>query len=151
MASKKKIISEEFVKRSIIQWLSANDWGKHLKFGGLKDKGVDIKVRHNKYSRYFLIEVKGEGKGKYPSSQREVNFNYALGQIVTRMSTKGKRGYKYRYKYGLGFPISYKRLVLRRLPYDVCDKLNFNLFFVNSEGKVDFYDWKRLKKEQAGK
>jgi hypothetical protein len=39
--------------------------------------------------------------------------------------------------------------MVRRLPYDVRDKLNLNLFFVNSKGEVDFYDWKRLKKEQS--
>lgn len=148
MTDEKRPLSEEFVKRSVIQWLSADDWGKNLTFGGLRDKGVDIKVRHNKYPRYFLVEVKGEGNAKVPSAQREVNFNYALGQIVTRMKTEGKRGYKYRYKYGLGFPTSFKKLVLRRLPYDICDKLNLHLFFVDAKGQLDFYDWKRLKDEQ---
>lgn len=143
-----KKIDEEFVKRSVIHWLSDNDWGKNLRYGGLSDHGVDIRVRHNKYARYFLIEVKGDGNAKNLSSQREVNFNYAIGQIITRMHTKKTKIYKYGYKYGIAFPESFRSVVLRRLPYDVCNKLNLYLFFVNNGGSIDFYDWKRLRELQ---
>ena len=79
-----KLLTEKFVKQSIINWLFRNGWGRNLRVGELRDKGVDIKVRHNKYSRYFLIETKGEGKIKQAD---EVAFVYSLGQIITRMKT----------------------------------------------------------------
>jgi len=57
-----KPLSEKFVKQSIIKWLFRKGWGRNLEVGELRDRGVDIRVRHNNYARYFLIETKGEGK-----------------------------------------------------------------------------------------
>ena len=142
-------LGEEFVQKSVIRYLSKDNWGKNLRDKGLREHGVDIKVRHNKFARYFLIEAKGDGNGQTPSSQREVNFNYALGQIVTRMHTNKKKIYKYGYKYGVAYPESFKDLVIRRLPYDVCNKLNLYVFLVNEKGIVVRYDWKMLKQEQT--
>lgn len=82
---------------------------------------------------------------KSPKSHREVHFNLGLGQIITRMKTGGTRGYKYRYKYGVGYPDSFRDLVVRRVPYDVCDKLNLYIFLVSGEGIVEVLDWKKLK------
>jgi len=145
-----KLLSEGFVQDKIIQYLNTNGWSKNLKSKTLKEHGVDIKVRNNKFARYWLIEVKGDASptAKYPKSHREVNFNLAIGQIVTRMWTTRKRGYKYGYKYGVGYPASFKDTVLRRLPYDVCDKLNLYIFFVNENGVVELFDWKQLRKLQ---
>lgn len=111
-----------------------------------EEHGVDIKVRHNNFSRYWLIECKGDASktAKYPRSHREVCFNLALGQIITRMKSNGKRGYKYGYKYGVGFPASFRDLVVRRLPSNVADKLNLYVFLVNEDGKVEILDWKKL-------
>jgi hypothetical protein len=36
---------------------------------------------------------------------------------------------------------------MRKLPFDVCDKLNLYLFFVNNQGVIEEYDYKKLKKE----
>lgn len=145
-----KLLTEDFVQGKIIEYLHTNGWSKSLKAKGLKEHGVDIKVRNDKFSRYWLIEVKGDASpnAKYPRSHREVNFNLALGQIITRMKSGGARGYKYRYKYGVGYPASFREIVVRRLPYDVCDKLNLYLFFVDEEGTVEEIDWKQLKKLQ---
>src|SRR3989344_7893203 len=101
-----KLLTEKFVQDSIIEYLFRKGWSRNLRSKTEKEHGVDIKVRHNNYSRYWLIEVKGDASknAKYPRSHREVNFNLALGQIITRMPTSGARGYKYRYKYGVGFP-----------------------------------------------
>lgn len=65
------------------------------------------------------------------------------------MKSGGTRGYKYRYKYGVGYPASFREIVVRRLPYDVCDKLNLYLFFVDEDGTVEEIDWKQLKKLQG--
>lgn len=145
-----KLLTEDFVRDSIVEYLTKNGWSKSLVSKGLKEHGVDIKVKNDKFSRYWLIEAKGDASAlaKYPRSHREVNFNLALGQIITRMKTGGTRGYKYRYKYGVGYPFSFKDLVVRRVPYDVCDKLNLYFFFVDENGQVEILDWKALKKIQ---
>lgn len=145
-----KLLTEDFVQEQIIKHLTSNGWSTRLKSKTLKEHGVDIKVRNDKFSRYFLIECKGEASpnAKYPKSHREVHFNLALGQILTRMQTNGTRAYKYRYKYGVGYPSSFKGLVMRRLPYDVCDKLNLYVFFVDEQCEVELYDWKKIRKHQ---
>lgn len=146
-----KLLTEGFVQEKIIEYLTNNGWSTSLKSKTLKEHGVDIKVRNDKFSRYFLIECKGDASpnAKYPRSHREVHFNLGLGQIITRMQTTGARAYKYRYKYGVGYPASFKDLILRRLPFDVCDKLNLYIFLVGEDGKVDLYDWKKLKEIQV--
>jgi hypothetical protein len=145
------LLTEDFVQDRIIEFLTANGWSKSLKSKTLKEHGVDIKVRNDKVSRYWLIEYKGDASptAKYPRSHREVNFNLALGQIITRMQTTGARAYKYRYKYGVGYPVSFKGLIVRRLPFDVCDKLNLYIFFVDGEGAVEVLGWRDLKKIQS--
>jgi len=133
-----KILSEDFVKNSVIKWLSANGWG-YFQFGGLRDKGVDIKAKHHKYSRYFFIEAKGEGKIRQAD---EVAFVYSLGQIITRMKTDKST----RYYYGLALPESSAKIALRRLPWQVAKKLLLYIFAVGKNGKVIQYSWKDLKK-----
>jgi len=143
MTKDKKLINEEFVKRAIIKWLTNNDYGKHLEFGGLRDKGVDIKVKHNNYGRYYLIETKGESKIR---QGQEVAFIYSLGQIITRMNVK-----KALYKYGLGLPQSSARLAIRRIPYQIAQKLRLCVFSVDIKGKVKLYEPKQLKEIQTKK
>lgn len=139
-----KTISEKFVKQSIIEWLFRHNWGRNLRMGELKDKGVDIRVRHNKYARYFLIETKGEGSATSKSwrSQRETHFVYGLGQIITRMETNA------RYYYGLGLPDSSAKIAIRRLPWKVAKKLLLYIFSVDKFGKVKQYSWQDLKRIQ---
>lgn len=138
------MIKEKFVKKVMIEWLSRKGWGSNLKAGETKDKGVDIKVKHNRYSRYFLIETKGEGNIK---ESNEVNFIMSLGQIITRMTVKGKT----RYNYGLGLPANAAKKALRRLPWNVAKKLSLYIFSVDSHGKVTQYSWKELKASQENK
>ena len=136
----KKVISEKFVKQSIIKWLFRNNWGRNLEVGELRDRGVDIRVRHNDYARYFLIETKGEGKIRQAD---EVAFVYSLGQIITRM----KAG-RARYYYGLGLPEVSAKIAIRRVPWQVAKKLLLYIFSVDKSGKVKQYSWQDLKKIQ---
>lgn len=136
-----KKINEKFVKQAIIKWLFRNGWGRNLSVGELRDKGVDVKVRHNNYSRYFLIEVKGEGKIRQAD---EVAFVYSLGQIITRMKTGNSR-----YYYGLGLPEVSAKIAKRRLPWQVAKKLLLYIFSVDKKGKVTQFSWIDLKKLQV--
>lgn len=137
----KKLISEKFVKQSIIKWLFRNNWGRNLEVRELRDQGVDIRVRHNKYARYFLIETKGESKLR---QGQEVAFVYSLGQVITRMKTGGST----RYYYGLGLPESSAKIAVRRVPYQVAKKLLLYIFSVSRNGKVKQYSWQDLRKVQ---
>lgn len=137
-------MTEEFVKNSIIKFLSRKEWGTNLHFGSLREKGVDIKVRHNRYSRYFLIECKGQGIGRGSS---EVAFVYSLGQIISRMKSGGTT----RYYYALGLPEKSAKIALRRLPWQVAKKLLMYVFAVTPNGKVTQYSWQDLKKVQESK
>lgn len=140
MEKQPKLINEEFVKRSIIMWLSRNGWGRNLQFGALRDKGYDIKVQNNRYGVYFIIETKGESKIR---QGQEVAFVYSLGQIITRMRVgRGK------YKYGLGLPESSAKIAIRRIPYQVATKLRLHIFSVNRSGKVKLYSPKNLREMQ---
>lgn len=145
--SKSRILTETFVQKRVIQYLRANGWNTSLQSGELWERGVDIKVRNDKFSRYWLIEAKGDPSEtvKSPSGIRSSSFNSALGQIVTRMHRNGKRGYKYGYKYGIALPGSFEKMVLKKMPYDVMDKLNLYLFFVYPDGLVKEIDWKTLR------
>ena len=61
-----KLISEKFVKRAIIKWLSRNGFWRNLQYGDLREKCVDIKVQNNKYGVYFWIFDSGyENMGKW--------------------------------------------------------------------------------------
>ncbi|MBU2542354.1 hypothetical protein KJ785_02230 [Patescibacteria group bacterium] len=135
----KKLVSEKFVKQAIVKWLFRNGWGRNLEIGELRDKGVDIKVRNNKFSRYFLIETKGESKIR---QGQEVAFVYSLGQIITRMKAGGST----RYYYGLGLPESSAKIAVRRVPWQVAKKLLLYIFSVDKIGKVKQYSWQDIKK-----
>ena len=135
-----KIISEEFVKRQIIKWLSCNGWGRNLSFGDLRERGVDIRVQNSRYGVYYLIEAKGESVLR---QGQEVAFVYSLGQIITRMNVK-----KGNYKYGLGLPESSAKIALRRIPYSIAMKLKLHILSVAPNGKVVEYKPKDIKKYQ---
>lgn len=143
----REIITENFVQKSVIAYLKNNGWSTSLKNAELWEQGVDIKVRNDRFSRYWLIEAKGDPsiKVKSPAGSMSSSFNSAVGQIITRMHRNGARGYKYGYKYGVAFPASFKKMVLRKIPFDVMDKLNLYLFFVDGAGKVEEIDWKKMR------
>jgi len=134
------VISEQFVKNRIITWLGKNNW-RCVEISEEGRHGVDIKAKHNKYPRYYYIETKGEPDKnvKHPSSRMEVNFVYALGQILLRMKTKS-RNY-----YAIGLPKNYSKKVKSRLSSNICKKLNLHIFLVNSEGNIERLTWKNLK------
>ena len=134
-------LDERFVRRAVIKHLRKKGFKLNLEERETKEHGVDIRVRHYKYSRYFFVEVKGEPSAnvKHPSSRREVDFLNALGQIVSRMRSKSK------YWYGLAFPYTFKDKVIRRLPKEICKKLRIKVLLVNKEGKIEELTWRDFK------
>jgi len=151
MNSSHKILDEDFVQKCLIAYLERQGWSKSLQSAELWEHGVDIKVRNNKFSRYWLIEAKGDPSEsvKSPGGSRSSSLNSALGQILTRMHRNGKRVYKYGYKYGIAFPNSFRGMVIKKIPFDVMDKLNLFVFFVDSKGDVEEISWKIMKKLQS--
>ena len=151
MNKKREVITEDFIQKSVVFYLKEKGWNTSLQNAELWEQGVDIKVRNDKFSRYWLNEAKGDPsiKVKSPTGSMSSSFNSAVGQIITRMHSKGKRGYKYRYKYGVAFPASFKNMVLRKIPFDVMDKLNLYVFFVNRKGVVEEISWNNLKKHKT--
>lgn len=136
-------MNERFVRRAIIQYLARKGWDRGLREKETAEHGVDIKVRHNRYARYFFIETKGESKSKSAKACREVAFIYSLGQIITRMKSGNAR-----YYYGIGLPESSSNIAVRRIPWQIAKKLLLYIFSVNSTGKVIQYAWQDLKKLQ---
>lgn len=135
-----KTISERFVRRAIIRYLARNGWDRGLREKETSEHGVDIKVRHNRYARYFFVETKGDSSCKSAKSVREVAFVYSLGQIITRMKAGNAR-----YYYGIGLPEPCAKIAVRRIPWQVAKKLLLYVFLVSDNGKVLQYSWKELK------
>jgi len=138
-----KVLSERDVRRAIRVYLSRHGWSRNCQEKETHETGVDLKVRHNDYPRYFFIETKGESSAKSARSMSETAFVYSLGQIVTRMNVG-----KARYYYGLGLPVSSARIAVRRIPWQVAKKLLLYVFSVDSNEKVKMYSWKEMKAVQ---
>ena len=141
-----KQIPELFVQKCVRRHLLKSGFGIDLAHTELHEHGVDIKVKHQNYGRYYLVEAKGDPtpQVKSPEGWRSSAMNSALGQIITRMHTKRKHG-KYGYNYGIAFPSSFKKRVLGKIPYYVCKALRLNIFLVSRNGKVDEYTNRQLK------
>ena len=136
-----KKMNEQFVKDSIIMWLSKNNW-KNLQYGDKHEKGVDVKANRNRYSEHFWIEKKGQGKTK------QIDHSYfliSLGQIITRMRKINKTT---KYKYGLGLPYTSAKIALRRIPWQVAKTLNLYILSVNQNRNVTECSWSQLKNQQ---
>ena len=133
-------MSEDFVQNRVLEWLSQKNW-KIIKSATLREKGVDIKARHARYSRYYLIE----SKGSKDASTEEVAFVYSLGQIITRMNTSKST----RYYYGIALPENAAKKALKKIPFQICKKLLLHIFSVDKTGKVNRYMPKDIEKYQT--
>jgi len=149
-------MEELFVQKQVREFLKEEGFGsENVKISDLRERGVDIKVKKERPKPcgwYYLVECKGDPreKVKSPSGSRSSSLNSALGQIISRMHTDRKSVYG-GYYYGVAFPVSFKKMALRKIPYYVCNRLKLSIFIVNKNGKVDKYDYKKLKKLQTKK
>jgi hypothetical protein len=145
MAKALKPISEEFVKRQVIKFLTNKGWSRNLDFRDKHERGIDIKVTNSRYSRVFLIEAKGASTGR---SGFENAFIHSLGQLVTRMGNPDAR-----YYYGLALPQGSADIALRRIPYKFALKMCLQILAVREDGEVKWYkpvDIKRCQKGSTG-
>ena len=142
MKTAPKVLTEEFVKRSVIKFLTNEGWSKNLQYNELHVHGVDIKVTNAKYSRTFYIEAKG---GSVNRSGAEVAFVYSLGQIVTRMKSLKSRSY-----FGIALPKPSADIALRRIPYQFAVATCLHILSVDHTGKVTWYKPSDIKKLQNG-
>lgn len=139
MAKAFKPLSEEFVKRQVIKFLTNKGWSRNLEFGDKRDHGVDIKVTNFRYRRTFFIETKGaSGRSGFENA-----FINSLGQIVTRM-----RNPRARYYYGLALPKVSAEIALRRLPYKFAIATCLHILSVHDDGKVDWHKPADIKRSQ---
>ena len=141
-----KLLTEPFIQKSVIDYLSEKGFTKPEKPTGLREHGVDIKMKHRDCGWYFLVECKGDPSEsvKSPEGSRNSCMNSALGQIITRMHTD-RKGLYGGYNYGIAFPSSFKKRVLQKIPYYVCNRLRLCIFIVNEKGIVEEYNHRKLK------
>lgn len=135
-------MGEEDVKRAVIRYISERGWG-FLKFGGLRDHGVDIAAKHHAYNRYLRIEAKGTSAKR---SSAENAWVYALGQIVTRMTDGGTT----QNHYGIALPETSARIAARRIPWQVAKKLSLTIYSVDSDLAVEEIGWREMRKANGG-
>lgn len=141
---------ELFIKRAVLKHLEKM-WDcdiKKIPRKELWEHGVDIKVKM-KYPRYWLIEVKGGSKSKNARSVDTNSFVFGLGQIITRIQSKTPpKSEKGSNKYGVAYPNYFvKYLERQRLHWNLCKSLNLYVFLVDENGRVEEYNWKRIKEE----
>jgi len=133
-------LTEDKVRNAVVSKLSSMKYHPRT-IKSLSEHGVDIKARHERFSRYFLVEVKGDPSDgvKSASAGREVRFLQGLGQLITRIQPE--RGYYY----GLAFPSSYRDIVIRRLHPALLKLLKIHLFFVDDRRRVEYLTWRHLR------
>ena len=143
---------EDFVVEKVKEFLKIEgyiiDTDEHKE---LWAKGVDIKMKHKDYGKYYLIECKGDpgsrGAVKSISGSMSSSLNSAVGQIISRMHTTRKSRYG-GYNYGIAFPVTFREKALKRVPYYVCKNLHMRMFFLNHKGEVEKIDSKEIKEHQ---
>jgi len=144
-------ITEKFVEDCVKNFLTKENFIDNGKQKELWEHGVDIKMKHKTYGRYYLVECKGEPGARGPvksfSGSMSSSINSAIGQIISRMHTNRKSRYG-GYNFGVAFPISFKEKVIKRIPYYICKNLRLSLFFVKHNGNVEKIIWNDLKKMQ---
>ncbi|MFA5893991.1 MAG: hypothetical protein WC903_08545 [Candidatus Margulisiibacteriota bacterium] len=138
-------ITEKYVEKRILRHLAKKGWDYNIKTKGLHERGPDIVVtdsRNKNKARRFIIECKGKSYASSAPSADEVNFLYALGQLLSRMKVIARHAYLY----GLGLPENSAKKALRRIPWQAARHLCLYVFSVDDKGRVKEYSPKDFKK-----
>lgn len=140
-------LTERDVQVAVLDYLYKNGWGTRPHIKHTNEKGVDIVVQNDAVpQRRFFIETKGESGAKSKYSMHETNFVYALGQLMTRMKVVNAR---YAYNYGLGLPERSAKIALRRIPWQLAQKLCIYIFSVDRDKNVTKYSCADMRKAQS--
>ncbi len=140
-------LTERDVQVSILKYLYKDGWGTRPHIKHTNEKGVDIVVQNDAVpQRRFFIETKGESSTKSKYSMHETNFVYALGQLMTRMKVVDAR---YTYNYGLGLPERSAKIALRRIPWQLSQKLCIYIFSVDRNKNVTKHSCADMRKAQV--
>lgn len=122
--TKTKTISEEKVIDAVLKWAYRNGYGMKPKIKYGNKRGVDLELTHEKTRHKYLIECKG-------GPHHEVNFVFALGQIITRMNRKPLG-----VNYGIALPTQAAEIARRRIPRNFAARNKLTIFSVSNDGKV---------------
>lgn len=142
-----KPLTERDVQIAVLDYLYKDGWGTRPHVKHTNEKGVDIVVQNDAVpQRRFFIETKGESSAKSKYSMHETNFVYALGQLMTRMKVVEAR---YTYNYGLGLPERSAKIALRRIPWQLAQKLCIYIFSVDRDKNVIKYSSADMRKAQG--
>ncbi|MHB1908333.1 MAG: hypothetical protein ACYCQJ_05605 [Nitrososphaerales archaeon] len=131
-----RLLSEEFVKNRVIEWLGRKGY-RVISVKGLAEHGLDIKAKRLQTNYYYAIEAKGDPLVN-PSKMRYPFLVSALGEIIQRV-TKAKYC-----RYAIALPISYEELVKRRVPSMAAKRLDLEFLFIKINGSVERMTWKQL-------
>ncbi len=130
------LLSEEFVKNRVIEWLGREGY-RVISVKGLSEHGLDIRAKRFNTNYYYCIEAKGDPKVN-PEKMRYPYLVSALGEMVQRV-TKAKYC-----RYAVALPKSYEQLVRRRVPAMALRRLDLEFLLVNNAGDLKRITWKEL-------
>lgn len=144
-------ITESFIVERIKTFLINKENGNwkedKSKTSDLHGHGADIIMTGGtKNGERFIIECKGKSYAKSSKSINREGWLNALGQIITRMTTKrtinsgARKGEPNRaYKYGLGLYRQSAEVALRRIPKEIAKTLNLYIFSCDDDGVITMY------------
>ncbi len=123
--TKVDLTDEEEIEDAVVENLEEGGWERQKEN---KKHGVDIRMWHNEWRKYWFIEV----KRKY--SDRSNTYKYtamAIAQVIYRMNQK-KAG-----RYGIAVPNTklFKNELLK-IPLWIKEKLKIYIFLVDENGEI---------------
>ena len=139
MAPARRVNEVEVIKRTLGHLASHDDYTQ-LTLRSKHGPGPDLKIRHRRMvGHYFIVEAKGEGKGKATDAKMETMIT-AIGQLTLRFTSHNGR------RYGLAFPERWRQRALGKLEEPVVKLLRLHLFFVDDDGRVEHLKPTQIKK-----
>lgn len=133
------LLSEEFVKNRVIEWLGREGY-RVISVKGLAQHGLDIRAKRLKTNYYYAIEAKSDPQIN-PEKMRYPFLVSALGEIVQRVT---KRKYC---RYAVALPASYEKLATKHIPPMFAHRLDLEVLLVERDGSVHRLTWKDLKSD----
>jgi hypothetical protein len=120
-------LSEDEIKKFLVDWLKANSWTTEVAWG--RASGIDIDAKRG--GERWIIEVKG------PGSRSQMRANYflgILGEILQRMDDPNA-------KYSIALPdLKQYRRLWERLPKLAKSRTAISLLLISEAGEIEFVE-----------